>query len=138
MLEFVSGVRRPAACPTSIVVVTHDENIARRSSRRVNMKDGELLGGSETALPPPYRARIAASGITMRDLVFEAIAGAIARPTRMALTVLGIVIGMSALVATIGMTRTAGNRIISQHCATTDACCVKSDDAVPQGVGQPF
>jgi macrolide transport system ATP-binding/permease protein len=32
----------------------------------------------------------------------------------MALTVLGIVIGMSALVATIGLTRTAGNRIISQ------------------------
>ena len=38
----------------------------------------------------------------------------IARPARMALTVLGIVIGMSALVATIGLTRTAGNRIISQ------------------------
>jgi macrolide transport system ATP-binding/permease protein len=32
----------------------------------------------------------------------------------MALTVLGIVIGMAALVATIGLTRTAGNRIISQ------------------------
>jgi macrolide transport system ATP-binding/permease protein len=30
------------------------------------------------------------------------------------LTVLGIVIGMSALVATVGLTRTAGNRIISQ------------------------
>ncbi len=98
----------------TIVVVTHDENVARRSSRRVNMKDGELFGGSETALPPPSRARIAASGITMRDLVSEAIAGAIARPARMALTVLGIVIGMSALVATIGLTRTAGNRIISQ------------------------
>ena len=98
----------------TIVVVTHDENVARRGSRRVNMKDGQLFGGSETALPPPSRARIAASGITMRDLVSEAIAGAIARPARMALTVLGIVIGMSALVATIGLTRTAGNRIISQ------------------------
>jgi macrolide transport system ATP-binding/permease protein len=54
------------------------------------------------------------SGITARDLVIEAIAGAIARPARMALTVLGIVIGMSALVATVGLTRTAGNRIISQ------------------------
>jgi macrolide transport system ATP-binding/permease protein len=32
----------------------------------------------------------------------------------MALTVLGVVIGMSALVATLGLTRTAGNRIISQ------------------------
>jgi macrolide transport system ATP-binding/permease protein len=69
----------------TIVVVTHDENVARRGSRRVNMKDGRLFGGSETALPPPSRARIAPSGITMRDLVSEAIAGAIARPARMAL-----------------------------------------------------
>ena len=37
-----------------------------------------------------------------------------ARPGRMALTILGIVVGMCALVATVGLTRTAGNRIISQ------------------------
>jgi macrolide transport system ATP-binding/permease protein len=98
----------------TIVVVTHDENVARRSSRRVNMKDGELVGGGEPARSSPSKGRIAPSAITARDLVTEAIAGAIARPARMALTVLGIVIGMSALVATVGLTRTAGNRIISQ------------------------
>ena len=98
----------------TIVVVTHDENVARRGSRRVNMKDGALFGGSEPALAASSRAVITASGITARDLLAEAIAGVIARPARMALTVLGIVIGMSALVATIGLTRTAGNRIISQ------------------------
>ncbi|MBB2737349.1 MULTISPECIES: ABC transporter ATP-binding protein/permease [Bradyrhizobium] len=98
----------------TIVVVTHDENVAARASRRVNMKDGELLGGGEPALSTPSKKRFAASGITTRDLITESIAGAIARPARMALTVLGIVIGMSALVATVGLTRTAGNRIISQ------------------------
>lgn len=98
----------------TIVVVTHDENVARRSSRRVNMKDGELVGGGEPAKSSPSKGRIAPSAIAARDLVTEAIAGAIARPARMALTVLGIVIGMSALVATVGLTRTAGNRIISQ------------------------
>lgn len=98
----------------TIVVVTHDENVAGRASRRVNMKDGELLGGGEPALSTPSKKRIAASGITTRDLITESIAGAIARPARMVLTVLGIVIGMSALVATVGLTRTAGNRIISQ------------------------
>ena len=54
------------------------------------------------------------SGITVRDLLNEALAGIFARPGRMVLTVLGVVIGMSALVATVGLTRTAGNRIISQ------------------------
>jgi macrolide transport system ATP-binding/permease protein len=106
----------------TIVVVTHDENVARRGSRRVTMKDGELSAGSEPVSPgQAYRARpasskagVSGSGITTRDLLAEAMAGMLARPIRMALTVLGIVIGMSALVATVGLTRTAGNRIISQ------------------------
>ena len=106
----------------TIIVVTHDENVARRGSRRVNMKDGELFAGTEPASPgQAHRPRPAAtkagvskSAITPRDLLAEAMAGMLARPARMALTVLGIVIGMSALVATVGLTRTAGNRIISQ------------------------
>ena len=63
---------------------------------------------------PGRQARVARSRIAARDLLNEALAGMFARPTRMALTVLGIVIGMGALVATVGLTRTAGNRIISQ------------------------
>ena len=106
----------------TIIVVTHDENVARRGSRRVTMKDGKLTGGSEPAsLPQTSRAQptsskagVSGSGITARDLLAEATAGMLARPMRMSLTVLGIVIGMSALVATVGLTRTAGNRIISQ------------------------
>ncbi|OGO47133.1 MAG: ABC transporter [Chloroflexi bacterium RBG_16_63_12] len=53
------------------------------------------------------------SGITLMDLFNEALAGMFARPGRMALTVLGIVIGLTALVATLGLSRTANNRIIS-------------------------
>src|SRR3981189_61136 len=69
----------------TIVVVTHDENVARRGSRRVNMKDGALFGGSEPALAASSRAGITASGITARDLLAEAIAGVLARAARMAL-----------------------------------------------------
>jgi macrolide transport system ATP-binding/permease protein len=112
----------------TVVVVTHDENVARRGSRRVTMKDGELFGEPARAASAPAPAgepgrmrparsrkvRVPTSGIRARDLLAEAMAGMLARPARMALTVLGIVIGMSALVATVGLTRTAGNRIISQ------------------------
>ena len=124
----------------TIIVVTHDENVAGRGSSRVTTKDGELSAqpkerhkerqsrwsttspGNESA--PSHeadrarraspRARVSQSGITARDLLAEAMAGMLARPTRMALTVLGIVIGMAALVATVGLSATAGNRIISQ------------------------
>jgi macrolide transport system ATP-binding/permease protein len=106
----------------TLVIVTHDEKVAKRAARRVHIVDG-----SATALPygeqgNPATASLATavpptvvrSGITSRDLLNEALAGMFARPGRMALTVLGVVIGLTALVATLGLTRTTGNRIISQ------------------------
>jgi macrolide transport system ATP-binding/permease protein len=45
------------------------------------------------------------------DLGDEAVAGLFARPGRMSLTILGTVIGLTALVATLGLTQTASNRI---------------------------
>jgi macrolide transport system ATP-binding/permease protein len=113
----------------TIVVITHDESVASRGSRRATMKDGKLTtagkpvvscqagafsGKAAHGRPASSKAGVPRSGITARDLLAEAMAGMLARPMRMALTVLGIVIGMSALVATVGLTRTAGNRIISQ------------------------
>ena len=106
----------------TLVVVTHDENVAKRARRRVHIVDGRLreaAGGGDvepaTQRPVPAAdATVPRSGISAQDLFNEALAGMFARPSRMALTVLGVVIGMAALVATLGLTRTAGNRIISQ------------------------
>jgi macrolide transport system ATP-binding/permease protein len=50
--------------------------------------------------------------MTPRDLVAEAFAGLLARPARVALTVLGTVIGVGALVATLGLSKTAGSQIV--------------------------
>lgn len=50
--------------------------------------------------------------LSLRDLLSEAVAGLAARPGRTALTVLGTVLGVSALVATVGIAQTAGNRIV--------------------------
>jgi len=108
----------------TLVVVTHDESIANRAARRVHIVDGALTdvtnGGSRGGTKPAgspvaaVKATVSQSGITIRDLLDEALAGMFARPGRMMLTVLGVVIGLTALVATLGLTRTAGNRIISQ------------------------
>jgi len=54
------------------------------------------------------------SRASARDLVVESFAGLFARPLRMVLTVLGTVIGIAALVATVGLSRTAGNQIIAR------------------------
>ena len=107
----------------TLVVVTHDENVAKRARRRVQIIDGSLTeetdGKSKKELAHPPKTSVDAnpisrSGITLRDLFDEAIAGLFTRPWRTVLTMLGIVIGLTALVATIGLSRTASNRIIGR------------------------
>ncbi len=53
-----------------------------------------------------------ATHLAWKDLASEAIAGLASRPARTLLTVLGTVLGISALVATVGIAQTAGNRIV--------------------------
>lgn len=122
ILDFFAELNREGL---TLAIVTHDPNVADRASRKVRIVDGRLTDHSaprgavsasavvsdSAAVKPPVVSR---SAMSIRDLLNEAVAGMFARPGRMALTVLGVVIGMSALVATMGLTRTAGNRIISQ------------------------
>lgn len=160
----------------TLVIVTHDELVARRASRRVQIIDGRLTDvagslpspsllspsllspslGSDSAkgdnvvgerrwvrLPFWQKRRgrrpVGQSGIALRDLFDEAVAGMFTRPGRMALTVVGIVIGLAALVATLGLSRTAGNRIISQfdELAATEIWVTPQSNAtgVPAGLG---
>lgn len=106
----------------TLIIVTHNEEIANRSARRVHIVDGRLSEKHSKGPAPRPQGNFAnssllrrcESGISFQDLLQEAIAGMFSRPGRMGLTVLGIVIGLTALVATLGLTRTAGNRIISQ------------------------
>jgi ABC-type antimicrobial peptide transport system permease subunit len=57
---------------------------------------------------------MARSKLRLRDLVDESLAGVFARPARTALTTLGTVLGIASLVATLGISRTAGNQIVER------------------------
>ena len=69
------------------------------------MSDGK---GRSTA------SRIVRSRLSLRDLITEAISGMLARPGRTMLTILGTVLGVVALVATLGLTKTSGNQIVTR------------------------
>ena len=62
----------------------------------------------------PLEKKIARSRLSFRDLVAEAVAGMLARPGRTVLTILGTVLGVAALVATLGLAKTAGNQIVTR------------------------
>ena len=62
----------------------------------------------------PVEHKIVRSKLAMRDLISEAVAGMLARPGRTVLTILGTVLGVAALVATLGLAKTAGNQIVTR------------------------
>ena len=140
LLDFLSDLNQQGL---TLIIVTHDENVAQRACRRVHIIDGALtdITHGENERPPspapePYihTTAMKPSGITLMDLFNEALAGMFARPGRMALTVLGIVIGLTALVATLGLSRTANNRIISAFDELAATGIVVTARAGPAGV----
>jgi ABC-type antimicrobial peptide transport system permease subunit len=73
--------------------------------------------------------------IRPRDLLAEAVAGLLARPARVSLTVLGTVIGVGALVATLGLSKTAGSQIVGHFDAISATDVVVSPSARAGGAG---
>lgn len=112
LLDLLADLNRQGL---TIMIVTHDEKVAARANRRVEIIDGRLTEHSSQLSPAPIptpRSPVFPSGVTPHDLVDETVAGLFAKPVRTALTAAGTVLGIAALVATIGISRTAGNRII--------------------------
>jgi hypothetical protein len=70
-----------------------------------------------------------------KDLASEAFAGLLARPARVALTVLGTVIGIGALVATLGLSKTAGSQIVGRFDALSATDIVVSPSVRAGGTG---
>lgn len=60
------------------------------------------------------RSTVQAPRLSIRDLVDEMVSGLLGRPGRLVLTALGTVLGITALVSTLGLAATAGNQIVSR------------------------
>ncbi len=73
------------------------------------MTGPEILGTGSTLGDPGARSKL-----SFRDLLSEASISLTVRPGRTLLTALGTVLGVAALVATLGLARTAGNQIVSR------------------------
>lgn len=71
--------------------------------------------------------------LSLRDLVEEALASLTARPGRAVLTALGTVLGVAALVATLGLSKTAGNQIVGRFDALAATDIVVAPKAAQAG-----
>ncbi|MGC9540901.1 ABC transporter permease [Streptomyces sp. UG1] len=81
--------------------------------------------------PTPGRSRLA-----VRDLFSEAVAGILQRPARSALTALGTVLGVGALIAVLGLTGTAASQIDARFNLLT-ATEVVVTDVAPRNAAAP-
>ncbi|MBT7429612.1 MAG: ABC transporter permease, partial [Ilumatobacter sp.] len=81
-----------------------------------------------TTLTPQVRDRSVVQNpkLSIRDLFEEMISGLLGRPGRLALTALGTVLGITALVSTLGLAKTAGNQIVSRFDELTETRIVVS------------
>ena len=77
--------------------------------------------------------KIVRSRMSLHDLVTESLAGMLARPGRTLLTVLGTVLGVAALVATLGLAKTAGNQFVSNFDAFSATSVSISNRSNPGG-----
>lgn len=60
------------------------------------------------------RSKVQTPKLSIRDLFEEMVGGLLGRPGRLILTALGTVLGIIALVSTLGLAKTAGNQIVSR------------------------
>jgi len=81
-----------------------------------------------TVLAPPVRdrSRVQHPKMGMRDLFEEMVSGLLGRPARLVLTALGTVLGITALISTLGLAETAGQQIVSRFDELTETRVVVS------------
>jgi ABC-type antimicrobial peptide transport system permease subunit len=84
-------------------------------------------------LQQPGLEEVAPARISVRDLAAEAVAGIFARPGRTVLTVLGTVLGIGALVATLGVANTAGNQIVARFDELSATSVIVTNDQASFG-----
>jgi len=112
---------------TTILVITHDRDLAARLPRRVDMRDGEIVADATRAAAPPdgtegRAAQAARHGafrplptrLGLADLLRLAGAGLRARWQRAALSALGIAIGVAATVAVLGLSASSQAGLLAE------------------------
>ena len=96
---------------STIVLITHEHDIAARAERRIEMRDGGL--GAPPDAMTSRRHRLDAS-VTWRDTLRTATEAVRTHRLRSALTTLGILIGITAVVLTVGIGNGAKAKVQDQ------------------------
>jgi macrolide transport system ATP-binding/permease protein len=120
--EILEIFRKLNDAGVTIILVTHDENVARVAKRTIRMQDGVVSTagtpalaspGPGTATAPEACSRSVGGVAHLRDLLRTALGGLRRNVMRAALTTLGIIIGVAAVIAMMEIGRGSSTSIQS-------------------------
>ena len=117
ILELLRELHQQGA---TIVVITHDRDLAAQLPRRVEVRDGQIVADTRSEAGPaaapsaPRAARPVPARLGIRDLVRLAAAGLRARWQRAAMSALGIAIGVAATVAVLGLSSSSQAGLLAE------------------------
>ena len=113
----------------TIIVVTHENEVAAHAKRIINMRDGKIISDQQNnkeakilqaAMPDNSikdilsKSRSAAAGIEFLDYLRQAVFAMISHKMRAFLSILGVLIGVAAVIAMIALGRGAQDSIEKQ------------------------
>lgn len=122
----------------TLVVVTHDADVAKRAERQISLRDGRVIADTgrpatravQPAPAPPGRASV----LRARDLTQDVIRGATAARGRSAAVAAVVAVAVALVIATVGIAQSAGAQVSSAF----DALVNREVAIEAQQPGQPF
>ena len=96
----------------TVVMVTHDEALAKCARRVVTMRDGQVV--ADTAQEAPAERAKGGDPVRPADYTRMAASSLVAAPVRSCLTMLGIVIGVAAITSMAAIGSGARSKVSEQ------------------------
>jgi macrolide transport system ATP-binding/permease protein len=129
----------------TVIVITHDPDIAAEAHRRIRIADGRIVGDERTDFPrrpraearPSQAGRVRASAAAnLAEIVRVAFASMRANLFRTVLTLLGVVIGVASVIAMLAIGDGAKREVIQQiEAMGTDLLLVRPGGPNQRGRG---
>lgn len=143
-LDSVSGARVVEALESAwqqgvtLVIVTHDAEVADRAVRRVQLRDGQLISDTKRPAPRVTQTRTTppghASVLHARDLTRDVVKGVTAARGRSVAVAAVVAVAVALVIATIGVAQSAGAQVSSSF----DALLNREVAVEAQQPGKPF
>ena len=117
--ELLSLLEELHAAGRTVILITHDKNVAARAHRIIELADGRIIsdsGSTQTTIASsPFKKSVVTPSLStqLREAVYTAFRSLRANLFRTSLTLLGVIIGVAAVVAMLAIGEGSQKQVVS-------------------------